>query len=223
MSSQKWKLYIYTHPIGPPILNNTLNTLSLPPNPKGRESSTYLTYIIDHYDSLHPITVFIHTSEIQWHNDIVDSKSSLDLLTRLRLDIFQENETGFANLRCQHPPGCPIAVRPFDTVFREKENPVFNSFERFYTGLFNFSGSDDAINVPHTIAGPCCSQFVVSRDRIRARRKEEYIHMRDWAMGNTELDDLGVGSVFEMVWHVVFGEESILYVPSPPFHLFDDG
>lgn len=47
--------------------------------------------------------------------------------------------------------------------------------------------------------------------------------MRDWAMGNTELDDLGVGSVFEMVWHVVFGEKSILYVPSPPFHLFDDG
>lgn len=35
----------------------------------GHESNVYLTYIIDHYDSLPDIVVFLHGRRYQWHND----------------------------------------------------------------------------------------------------------------------------------------------------------
>lgn len=78
-------------------------------------------------------------------------------------------------------------------------------------GLFNVSSAE----VPEVIAGVCCGQFVVSRERIRRREREEYVRMREWAMGIDWLDDLGVGSVFEMVWQVIFLEEAVLYDLSP--------
>lgn len=35
----------------------------------GHESSVYLTYIIDHYDKLPDIVVFLHGKRYQWHNE----------------------------------------------------------------------------------------------------------------------------------------------------------
>lgn len=109
------------------------------------------------------------------------------------------------NLRCSHTPGCPTAVRPFDPFYKEKDNPVYSQFGLFYTELFNVSIAE----VPGEIAGVCCSQFVVSRDRIWGRKREEYVGMRDWA-SQSRLDNIGVGSVFEMLWHVIFLEGSVL-------------
>jgi hypothetical protein len=102
-------------------------------------------------------------------------------------------------------------VRPFDPAFKTKGNPVYAAFEEIYMGLFNVSSAE----VPEVIAGVCCGQFVVSRERIRRREREEYVRMREWAMGIDWLDDLGVGSVFEMVWQVIFLEGAVLYDLSP--------
>lgn len=196
----RWRPYIYTTPA-----DNT-SSLNLPPGSKGREAFAYLTYIIEKYDSLAPLTAFVHAAPTQWHNDAdPETKSTAQLLSALQLDIVRER--GFVNLRCTASPGCPVAVRPFDPVFKAKGNPVYSEFADIYMGLFNVSLAE----VPVEIGGVCCGQFVVSAERIRQRGKDEYVRMREWAMGS-DLDDLGVGSVFEMVWHVIFGEGAVLYV-----------
>src|SRR6201999_319906 len=43
---------------------------SLPAN-KGHEGMAYLTYIIDHYDSLPDVVLFFHPHKITWHNNIL--------------------------------------------------------------------------------------------------------------------------------------------------------
>ncbi|MCJ1255242.1 hypothetical protein MMC24_003058 [Lignoscripta atroalba] len=39
------------------------------PRNKGRESMVYLSFIIDNYNRLPNITIFIHSQRYQWHND----------------------------------------------------------------------------------------------------------------------------------------------------------
>ena len=164
----------------------------------------YLTYIIDNYSILPEISAFIHASPTQWHNDADPlNYHTSTLLSRLNLSAVKRN--GYVNLRCSPTPGCPTAVRPFDPFYKEKDNPVYSQFGLVYTELFNVSIAE----VPGEIAGVCCSQFVVSRDRIWGRKREEYVGMRDWA-SRSRLDNIGVGSVFEMLWHVIFLEGSVL-------------
>ena len=57
--------------------------------------------------------------------------------------------------------------------------------------------------VPEVIGVPCCSQFAVSREAIRARGKEEYIRMREWLLNST-LDASTSGRIFEYTWHSMF-------------------
>ena len=164
----------------------------------------YLSYIIDNYSNLPEITAFVHASPTQWHNDVdPEDQQTSTLLSRLNLSTVKRK--GYVNLRCSHTPGCPTAVRPFDSFYKEKDNLVYSQFDRLYMELFNVSISQ----VPDEIGGVCCSQFAVTRERIRGRRKEEYVWMREWA-SRSSLDNIGVGSVFEMLWHVVFLDGSVL-------------
>lgn len=159
----------------------------------------YLTYIIDNYDTLPPITAFVHASPTQWHNDVFPATHE----TLSRLDLSTVRRKGYVNLRCALAPGCPVSVRPFDEVYRRKENPVYSGFGVIYGELFNVS------RVPDVIGAVCCAQFVVTRERIWSRPREEYALMREWAV-QSALDSVGVGSVFEMLWHAVFQEGPVL-------------
>ena len=161
----------------------------------------YLTHIIDQYDTLTDITVFMHASATQWHNDVGDTNSST-VLSMLRLEAVKQ--TGYANLRCHHRPGCPTAVRPFDPELVSSSSIVYRNFTTIYTELFNTSIE----TVPKEIGGVCCGQFALTRERIHQRPREDYVHMRDWAL-STSLDNFTVGSVFEMLWHMVFLEDPV--------------
>lgn len=159
----------------------------------------YLTYIIENYATLPPITAFVHASPEQWHNDVFATTNE----TLSRLDLSTVRRRGYVNLRCALAPGCPVSVRPFDESYKQKENPVYSGFEGIYGELFNGS------RVPEIIGGVCCAQFVVTRERIWDRPREEYVWMREWVV-RSKLDSVGVGSVFEMLWHVVFREGPVL-------------
>lgn len=168
---------------------------------------SYLTHIIDNYDDLTDITVFMHGAASQWHNDLEDESSSF-LLSKLRLD--SVNRKGYTNLRCQSRPGCPLAMRPSDPKFTSMDDVVYTNFTSIYTELFDVPNEQ----IPNEIGGICCGQFALTKERIRQRRREEYIHMRDWAL-STPLDNFTVGSVFEMLWHIIFRENSVSYVLVP--------
>ena len=56
-----WSQLIY-------VVNDLQAPLQVPQN-KGREWSAYLSYIIDNYDNLPDISVFLHGNRYQWHNE----------------------------------------------------------------------------------------------------------------------------------------------------------
>jgi hypothetical protein len=55
------------------------------PANKGHEAMAYLTNIIDHYDRLPNVTMFVHYHRYSWHTDAPNQDQSL-MLESLRLD-----------------------------------------------------------------------------------------------------------------------------------------
>lgn len=79
------------------------------PSDSGLENMAYLTYIIDHYDSLPDIVIFMHGGRYRWHNGdpLYDSAR---VLSRLQIPYVQEQ--GYVNMRCVWTVGCPAEIHP---------------------------------------------------------------------------------------------------------------
>lgn len=54
--------------------------------------------------------------------------------------------------------------------------------------------------LPEVIGVPCCSQFALSAEAVRARGVEDYVRMRKWLI-ETTLDSATSGRIFEYAWH----------------------
>jgi len=196
-----WIPYIYStdHELGYP--------LALEHN-VGREAMAYLTFIIDNYAGLPEYTAFVHAGFEQWHND-VGGIYTPDTLKELRIDTLKDR--GYVNLRCHTNPGCPISILPWNPTKTDiKNHDTRARLKQIYMDLF---GVEEA-KIPHEIGAACCAQFALTRDRIRQRPQSDYIRMRDWAL-SVDLDTFGIGWVFEMMWHIVFGQEA---VDCPSYH-----
>ncbi|KAB8238027.1 DUF3431 domain-containing protein [Aspergillus alliaceus] len=180
--------------------------LLIPHTTRGRESTAYLSYIVDYYDQLPKYSIFIHSGVDQWHNDLFGPRTS-SALPHLRLEAVDAQ--GYVNLRCEHNPGCPTSVNPWEpTQIDIEKDDIRAFFPQVYETLFNV-GSE---KVPQHIGNVCCGQFAVSRERILERPRQDYERMLKWA-GETELtDSFGVGWVFEKVWHIIFGMD-VIYCP----------
>ncbi|KAL9115560.1 MAG: hypothetical protein Q9187_007285 [Circinaria calcarea] len=197
-----WQNAIYT-------VDNLDASLHTPMN-KGRESIAYLTYIIDHYDLLPDIIVFLHShrdgEKKAWHVDN-EKHDNVQLVKDLKLDYVKQK--GYVNLRCGLTPGCSGEVQPFrdppSTHFQvEKEIPAV------WKELF---ANDD---VPREIGVACCAQFAVMKRQVLARTKEDYQRYRQWVM-NTKLPDHLSGRVMEFLWHIIFGMEAKQYDLRSPY------
>ena len=92
---------------------NTSAHLHVPRN-KGREANVYLTYLIENYESLPSVIVFLHPHRdgypLAWHND-APMYDNVYVVEHLQLNFVQSN--GYANLRCNPDPGCPNEIQPF--------------------------------------------------------------------------------------------------------------
>ncbi|KAK2746178.1 hypothetical protein FQN57_003300 [Myotisia sp. PD_48] len=191
-----WTPFIYTVDKEPGY------PLQSPAN-RGRESIVFLTFIIDNYNSLPNITVFSHAKDIQWHNDVAGNRT-IDNVLNLRVAAVKEK--GYVNMRCHWNPGCPISVNPLAPTEGDiRIQDMRASFADIYTHFFNVTRDE----VPKAIGSVCCAQFAVTRERIRARPREDYVRMRDWSM-ETRLGPGDIGWVFEKIWHIVFMEEPVL-------------
>ncbi|KAK5038050.1 hypothetical protein LTS07_001518 [Exophiala sideris] len=166
--------------------------LKVPAN-KGHEAMAYLTFIIDHYDTLPSTIAFMHAHHKgAWHID-APNYDSVFLLRDLRLDFVHQQ--GYVNLRCQHDPGCPAECQTNRDDGREDHGAERAMHEAWRT-MFGAH-----LIVPDILAAPCCAQFAVSRDQIRQRELAEYVRYRDWLL-TTELDDYTSGRVFETLVHI---------------------
>ncbi|KAF2267747.1 hypothetical protein CC78DRAFT_551715 [Lojkania enalia] len=187
-----WKANIY-------VVNDRSAPLTVLKN-KGREAMPFLTYIIDRYDSLPDVSIFIHSLRYQWHNED-PMYDGVPVLQHLRLEHIQER--GFVALRCSWTMGCPAELHPLNP---SGESDDRSQNEAAWAGVFRhlFPGEE----VPEAVGAHCSSQFAVSRDRIRARPKSFYEKVRTWLL-ETELNDQISGRIIEYMWHIIFGMPAV--------------
>ncbi|KAF3922476.1 hypothetical protein AA313_de0208177 [Arthrobotrys entomopaga] len=164
---------------------------------KGRESMAYLTYLINFYDNLTDINVFIHAHQggypQAWHNEPQSAQySAVRMLRMLRLDNIREN--GYVNLRCNGNPGCMDKLRPNQDSFKK------DAIEPGWQKLWKHMNGDEPL--PEAVAVACCAQFAVTKKKIREKPKAYYEKLREWVL-TTDCTD--PGRVFEYFWHVMFG------------------
>lgn len=170
-----------------------------PPKNKGHEVMVYLSYIIDFYDNLADTNIFMHSHQKAWHNNELLDRDAAKMVRYLSDE--RVAREGYMNLRCHWDPGCPEWLHPGNTVWNEdKQEEVL--LARFWTQVF----PDEA--VPKVLAQPCCAQFAVSGERIRALPRERYVAMREWLLG-TGLEDYLSGRIFEYVWQYIFSKAAV--------------
>ncbi|PGH16352.1 hypothetical protein AJ80_05201 [Polytolypa hystricis UAMH7299] len=171
-----------------------------PPRNKGHEAMVYLSYVIDHYDELPDIMIFMHAHRQAWHNEEILDWDAVKLIQRLSSE--RVTREGYMNLRCKWGPGCPDWIRPReieeDTAKREQL-----VIAEAWTQLFPHDEK-----VPEVLAQPCCAQLALSRDRVRAIPLSRFMFYRDWLL-NTPLSDSISGRVWEYLWQVVFTGQQV--------------
>ena len=180
------------------------------PKNKGRESMAYLTYIIDHYDKLADIEIFLHSDQLAWHNnDLLDDDSAKVVKALSAAHVLR---VGYLNLRCHHEPGCP------DWLHIDKPESELNDWlkleERYYTSAV-WREMHPYAPIPSAVSQPSGNQFAVSRATIRSQPRSEYIRYREWLL-NTPLEDKISGRFFEYIWQFVFTGQAEL---CPPMNL----
>jgi hypothetical protein len=175
-----------------------------PPENKGHEAIVYLTYIIDYYEKLPDVSIFMHGHGAAWHNnDLLNLSSSL-MVRHLNLEKVERE--GYMNLRCHWNPGCPDWLHPSEVEWDgNKQEQLL--FAPAWKQLFPHHP------VPDVLSQPCCSQFAASRATLLALPRQRYIEMRDWIQG-TDLADEDSGRVFEYCWQFMF-HNSTTFCPDP--------
>ncbi|KAF2114393.1 hypothetical protein BDV96DRAFT_494714 [Lophiotrema nucula] len=181
------------------VVNDPSAQLTVTKN-KGREAMPFLTYIIDRYESLPDVSIFIHSLRYQWHNED-PMYDGVPVLQRLRLKHVQDR--GFVALRCSWTMGCPAELHPnspSDATDDRSQN------EQAWAGVFlQLFPSEE---VPDAVGAHCSSQFAVSRERIHARPKSKYEEIRMWLL-ETKLEDAISGRIIEYMWHMIFGMPAV--------------
>ncbi|KAK3356463.1 hypothetical protein B0T25DRAFT_536810 [Lasiosphaeria hispida] len=183
---------------------------------KGNEALAYLEYIVDNYDGLPDIVIFIHNHDHAWHNARLFSFNMSHMLAHLDRK-FVKN-IGYFNLRCDWVPGCPAQLR-----LRNSTTSEANSAAKT---IGNTGGDEEeesreetvmkavwgelhpGHSIPSTLAQPCCSQFVASRERIRAVPRERWLHFRNWVL-QTPLSNWFAGRVWEYTWQFVLAGDGV--------------
>lgn len=190
-----------------------------PPKNKGHEVMIYLSYIIDNYDNLSDVNIFMHSHRYSWHNDALLDHDAVQMISRLSAERVQRE--GYMNMRCTNrhlafggvgdanpeflghwEPGCPSWMHP-GTMEEDVNKQEETMLAKCWSELFPLDP------IPEVLAQPCCAQFAVSRDRIRSLPLAKYVFYRDWLL-RTSLSDYISGRVWEYVWQFVFTGKNVV-------------
>ena len=175
------------------VVDNPLAEHPVPQN-KGHEAMVYLTYIIDHYDTLPDVSIFTHAERITWHNnDLLDS----DLVKMIgRLNSARVVREGYFPLRCHIQPGCSDNLhlnRADENLHKPEETVIKQVWSELHPNN----------PLPATLSAPCCAQFAASRQAILTFPLSQYSAWRDWLL-QTDLSDGVSGRIWEYTWHYIF-------------------
>ncbi|KAL8694410.1 MAG: hypothetical protein Q9218_000902 [Villophora microphyllina] len=178
---------------------NNPRALMHPPRNKGHEVMIYLSYLIDNYERLPDIVLFMHSHRWTHHNNNLLGFDASQMIRALNgAHVMRQ---GYVNMRCQWSPGCPEWLRPIslqESLSRQEETVL----ERCWKELFPFD------QLPAFLAQPCCAQFALSKDQIRSIPQSRYVFYRDWIL-RTPLSDYISGRIWEYSWQFLFSGKSI--------------
>lgn len=147
-------------------------------------------YIIDHYDDLPDVMLFIHPTRYQWHNDD-PYYDGIPPIRNFQVPYLQQQ--GYVNLRCTWTLGCPAEIHPWSDTHRDDVH-AGEYFKKGFMELF------PGMEVPREVGVSCCAQFAVTRDKVRERPRSDYEHYRTWLLETSLADDLS-GRIMEYSWH----------------------
>lgn len=173
------------------------------PAVKGNEAMVFLTYIIDHYDSLSDVSVFIHTHQRARYTDEFLDSSMVKSLQRLRLTKVLRD--GYFNLRCSWDPGCPVwlNLRNSSASAPEVDAGEAEIMRSAWREIL------PAASIPEWVAQPAGSQFAASREKIRSLPLGLWKAWRNWLI-TTPLTDLQASRVWEFLWqYALLGRSSV--------------
>lgn len=175
-----------------------------PPRNKGHEVMIYLSYIIDHYDRLPDMVLFMHAHRWSYHNNDLQGADAVQMIKTLNENrVIRE---GYMNLRCHWDPGCPGHLHPLSAAPHPDEPHVYQ-LQSIVAAQWPKLFPEDPL--PESLSQPCCAQFAVSRERIRATTLERYIFYRDWLL-HTPLTDYYSGRIWEYLWQFIFTGQTVL-------------
>ena len=181
------------------IANDALASLH-PPKNKGHEVMIYLSYIINHYDALPDIIIFMHAHRWTHHNNPFLSYDAAEMVRRLNGDYVTRE--GYVNMRCHWSPGCPEWLHSGnirESIQKQEELLLSRSWKELFP-------SDP---LPTALGQACCAQFALSKERILSVPLSRFIFYRDWIM-RTPLSDYISGRIWEYSWQYLFTGQSIL-------------
>lgn len=215
--------------------SKVLRFRTLPNIPEGREGHTFLTHVVDHYDSIADTTAFLQGSPATHLPTIETVLGQLDV----------GGVHGFSCLSCRWkgppvnfpPNGCASDSKP---VMYKVDTSTLQVVEPFY---FYDLGVDVAIKQMSSIRDtdpwdvvaaalgsvgirppppqeriPFCfaAQFLVSRENVLAVPRSVYNNLLRWMLkpDMTVLKDTGY--VLERIWGVIFNKPGLLDQPWQP-------
>ncbi|KAF8852022.1 hypothetical protein BDZ45DRAFT_630917, partial [Acephala macrosclerotiorum] len=170
-----------------PYIADDPNAAYHPPVNKGNEAISYLTYLYDFYDqlvrnfSLSHIFIFAGLGSFK-HS----SKHALN-----KLDLKEVGERGYLNPRTSWENARPVWINT--SKLREEESFIRGAIQEIFPGR----------EAPEGLASPCCSQFAITKDRIRSIPGKRYKAAIDWLL-NTELESKISGRVWKHLGHWLF-------------------
>ena len=184
------------------VANDPLAALH-PPKNKGHEVMIYLSYIINHYDALPDIIIFMHAHRWAHHNNDLLANDAAEMVRRLNSDYVTRE--GYMNMRCHWAPGCPEWLHsgnPQESLEKQEEVVLSNSWNELFPSE----------TLPAALAQACCAQFAISKERILSIPLSRFIFYRDW-ITRTSLSSYISGRIWEYSWQFLFTGQSI-YCPA---------
>ena len=150
----------------------------------GREGHTYLTHIINNYDNLADLTIFMQD----------DFYNHLFRISYFKDKLNENIDKPFYQYPCSWRVG-----DGHSTISRT----IINGFIDLFTMPNNYAVREFAENfnlhLPNEYTTETCAHFFVSKENILKHSKEKYINILEWL-----LSDERNGFVLEHCWYLLF-------------------
>lgn len=169
----------------------------------GRESMAYLTAIIDNYDALPDLMLFMHGHDVSWHSFEFGQRWMLRRLASLPP---RNLSNGFMQLGCIQRDESFIFPRVISANYKSLNG---QRWKEVMAGFFaqswreHLGAAFGGAPLPSLVKAACCASFAVTREAVQRRPRAFYEGLRGWLL-TTPQDKYWAGVSIEFSWHMAF-------------------